>query len=276
MIPTGFHRPRRGEVCAACGKSDWCLISDDGKRCLCKRVASEVRWKDAGYLHGDSTSVLGDTSEWRSYSRHTTNTRFLDLDGILQRYLQDTTTERIVRLSTQLGVTVDSLRRLGAKWSVRYDAWAFPMFNADRKVVGIRYRKEDGDKFSMKGGNEGLFLPSGDPARTIYMPEGPTDTAALLAIGLFAIGRPNNSNGSSMVKSLLVKLRPAELVIVSDRDAAGRDGATRFASALRWTCRIISPPRHKDVREWVNAGATAAAIECVAKSARYTHFARAG
>lgn len=275
MIPKGFHRPRKGETCFACGKADWCLISDTGTQCLCKRIESPMRWKDAGFLHAQD-GASGAAVDLKGYAKNEPKPRFIDCDAVLQRYLQDTTRERVARFADLIGVSSESLRALGARWSVRHEAWAFPLSNHERKVVGIRYRTESGEKFSMKGGSEGVFLPTSEPARTIYMPEGPTDTAALLSIGLYAIGRPNNSNGATLVRRLLGLLKPAELIVIADRDAAGRDGAARFVADMAWTCRVVSPPRHKDVRQWVNAGATAAAIECVARSARYTHFARAG
>jgi len=37
--------------CPACKKGDWCLISPDGKSCICTRVESRKRCGEAGWLH---------------------------------------------------------------------------------------------------------------------------------------------------------------------------------------------------------------------------------
>ena len=140
-------------------------------------------------------------------------------------------------------------------------AWSFPMRDASGDVVGIRLRRRDGRKFAVKGGRDGLFiptdLPKGDP---LLIAEGPTDTAALLDLGLSVIGRPNCLGGSGLIVQLLKRRASREVAIVADGDAAGRRGAENLASILALyipDVRIVAPPAGvKDARQWKQAGVT--------------------
>jgi hypothetical protein len=49
--------------------------------------------------------------------------------------------EALGRLADSLGLSVESLKRLGAGWSKRYSAWTFPMSDASGQVAGIRLRR---------------------------------------------------------------------------------------------------------------------------------------
>ena len=57
------------------------------------------------------------------------------------------------------------------------------MTDVDGNVWGIRIRRPDGAKFSIKGGKEGLFIPEEFGGDRLLIAEGPTDTAALLDLG---------------------------------------------------------------------------------------------
>lgn len=101
--------------------------------------------------------------------------------------------------------------------------------------------------------------------------EGPTDTAALLDLGLSAVGRPSCSGGVKLLVELVKQRRPAEVVIVADGDAPGQRGAGNQAAVLVAYCaavRIIAPPVGiKDAREWKRRGATAADVAAVIDAA---------
>ena len=107
-----------------------------------------------------------------------------------------------------LGVSVESLRRLGVGWSAKHRAWAFPMSNAAGDVLGIRLRLPGGKKLSVKGGKEGLVHSRRGPLRLpsgrllLLIAEGPTDTAALLDLGFSAVGRPSCTGGVKLLVEL--------------------------------------------------------------------------
>src|SRR6185295_4140079 len=100
-------------------------------------------------------------------------------------------THGLSTFAATLGVKSEALEALGCAWAEPYRAWAFPMRNGDRNVIGIRLRNDAGHKWAVKGSKQGLFSPSYPASQTGFICEGPTDTAAALSIGLWAIGRPS-------------------------------------------------------------------------------------
>ncbi len=173
----------------------------------------------------------------------------------------------LIRLASTLGVSRTSLLRL----NIGFDgaAWTFPMQDANGPVVGIRRRFEDGRKLSVKGGHEALFVPRDlDSEGAIYICEGPTDTAALLMIGLEAVGRPSCSGAAAMTCELL---HGRNVVLVADSDEPGQRGAEALGRGLARCCRdvrIIAPPAGvKDAREWVRRGARREDVERAANEA---------
>ena len=59
-----------------------------------------------------------------------------------------------------------------------------------------------------RGGREGLFIPRDlDPAAGLWVVEGPTDCAALLGLGIEAVGRPSCSGGMRHLAGLARRLR---------------------------------------------------------------------
>jgi DNA primase len=132
-------------------------------------------------------------------------------------------------------------------------------------VVGIRLRNERG-KFAVRGSRQGVFLAefeeSGRAARapTLFVCEGPTDTAAAIELGLFAVGRPNCCCGGAEIKVFARRHDCRRVVIISDNDKPGIDGARKVGAELKLPFAIYVPSA-KDVREFVRLGGTRAMIE---------------
>ncbi len=146
------------------------------------------------------------------------------------------------------------------------------MQDAFGRVTGIRLRAPNGRKWSVPGGKEGLFVPSGLPSGgRLLVTEGPTDTAALLDLGFTAVGRPSCSGGRHHVVELAQRLQAVEVVVVADRDVPGMAGANALADVLvafAASVRVIAPPQGvKDARAWLNAGATAGEVEAAIEAA---------
>ncbi|HEV2296868.1 MAG TPA: toprim domain-containing protein [Tepidisphaeraceae bacterium] len=157
------------------------------------------------------------------------------------------------------------------------------MVDAAGVVIGIRLRTLAGDKYAVKGGREGLFLPRAlRGGGALYITEGPTDCAAMLDLGLDAVGRPSCTGGAHHLVTLIRRLRPREVVIVGDDDDPGRRGAESLAVILlahSVQLRVIyPPPEAKDVRIWKIAGAIAADVEALVTAApvRRLRVRRAG
>jgi excisionase family DNA binding protein len=138
----------------------------------------------------------------------------------------------------------------------------YPVSNDGGHVLGIRLRLADGRKLSVRGGREGLFLPSNlAEAGLLLICEGPTDTAAMLDLGFAAVGRPSCAGGVRLLVDLVRQRPTAEAVIVADADAHGHGqrGAENLAAMLvaySASVRVIKPAAAKDAREWLRCGAT--------------------
>lgn len=254
-----WHRVSRQRRCAVCGKVDWCTFTD--RVACCMRVQSDRPLRNGGWLH--QTSAEPWPPDRRPHrvrlsapqavpSRH--------FDELARRFQQAMNAPTLDRLSHQLGVGGDALRRLRVGWSPEYGgSYSFPMCGSDQKVCGIKLRLRSGRKISLAGGREGLFLPRDlTTAGPLFIAEGPTDTAALLTLGFAAVGRPSCTGGVRLVRDFA---RGRHAVVVADGDQPGQRGAATLARVLAIYCpsiRTIRPPAGiKDAREWLRHGATA-------------------
>jgi len=165
-----------------------------------------------------------------------------------------------------------SIRAIGGFWHYAHTALAFPMYhivNGLPKVVGARLRSNDGKKWAVRGSHNGLFIPVNMyPQEHLWIAEGPTDTACLLSLGFWAIGRASCSHGVEHVVAFVKANKPHQITIVADKDACGVVGAKVLASNLPVPTRLIVP-QLKDIRMWVERGATRAMIEAHANRTQF-------
>ncbi len=295
-----WQRVSKRRPCPVCGKPEWCLYAGPDNAptaAICARTESPKRCGEAGWLH----ILRRDGPTWSPRVRRielsaartaltpgpSPNGRGeIDFNKLAADCVAAVQPEALDKLAASLGVSVESLRRLGVGWSAQHRAWTFPMQNADGAVLGIRLRLPGGKKISVKGGHEGLFLPSphpnplpeGEGTRVenplpkgeraddmLLVAEGPTDCAALLDMGFDAVGRPSCEGGVKLLVELVRNQKPSGVVIVADSDAPGQRGAETLAIVLlaySQSVRIISPPaRFKDLRAWRQGGAMAADVQ---------------
>lgn len=271
MTHSDWKRVSPRQPCLVCGRHNWCLFAgpdDAPTAAICARTPSDTKAGEAGYLHILRTDGPA-WAPWRQTLRRAV--RMIDNPpGAAPDFAKLAADCRaavrpddLQRLALSLDLTVESLRRLRVGWSRSRRGWAFPMSDADGRILGIRLRLAGGRKLSVKGGREGLFIPDGlDVDGRLLVCEGPTDAAALLDLGLCAVGRPSCTGGVRLLIELVKQRRPAETIIVADGDAPGQRGAGNLAAVLVAYCpavRIITPPAGiKDAREWKRRGATAA------------------
>ena len=204
-----------------CGKPDWCLFA--GARAIrptaaiCARIESPKRCGEGGWLH----VLRDDGPTWAPWRRieFSVAVRMMsepsdgkpDFAKLAADFRAAVRPEALDRLAVALGVSVESLRRLGVGWSAKNRAWAFPMSNAAGDVLGIRLRLPGGKKLSVKGGQgRAVFIsPRASTGRhgLLLIAEGPTDTAALLDLGFSAVGRPSCTGGVKLLVELVRKHR---------------------------------------------------------------------
>jgi len=183
---------------------------------------------------------------------------------LMREWSVDTTTAALDEFAASLGLSTPSVTAVGAAWSAMHAAWAFPMCDGYGNIVGIRLRNERG-KFAVRGSRQGIFVTGERSQAVLFVCEGPTDTAAAVELGLFALGRPNCCCGGAEIKAYIRRLGVGRAVIISDNDKPGLDGARKVGSELKLPFAIYIPPA-KDVRDFVRLGGTRAMIENTLKS----------
>lgn len=259
-----WQRVSHKKPCPICGKPDWCTITPDGTAVCCMRIESACQMRNGGFLH-----KLADRPRQyvpvRRFAQPPPST--LDFAAMMDGWVRNTPLDALETLAASLGVDVLALAALGAARHSQQAAWAFPMRDGNGKTVGIRLRDNNGHKWAVKGSKVGLFYTEGKPQDHIAVVcEGPTDTAAALTLGLWAIGRPSCQGAVDHTLQLCRRLRIDHLLIMADNDEPkprpgggwwqpGFEGAAKLAAAVGLPYKILAPPA-KDIRKWVQAGAT--------------------
>lgn len=193
----------------------------------------------------------------------------IDFDSLLAKWMSRTTPKLIEAHAKQLGVSTESLTRLCACWAFEYSAWAFPMRDPDGKVVGIRLRDPDsGKKWAVTGSLGGLFFADSQP-ETLWVVEGPTDTAAALSMGLDVIGRPSCNSCVDFTLAYISRIKPKLVVYVCDNDEPGVNGAVELQKQTLEPSALWIPPT-KDIRKYLAKGGDKETIEAMLSGARWT------
>lgn len=273
LAPTKWLRIRPPATCPVCQhkRASGCSISGDGAAVVCIRTPSTkpMPGNGMGWLHKLSDPLPPPPPPKKKERPEPV----VNLDAAVANWSARATDHEVMQLAEGLGVTYGSLRALGIGWDG--EAWTFPMRDASGRIIGARRRFIGGKKLSVAGGHEGCFYPPGvigDQTTCVYVCEGPTDCAALLSVGVAAIGRPSALGGVEILKTML-RVKRLDVVIVADNDKpdakgnrVGMQGAERLANELVWigqrVVKVIAPLKGKDVREWKPS--LAALNRCVA------------
>lgn len=181
-----------------------------------------------------------------------------DFGKMAAAFARSMSSKRLDALACDLGVTPDALQRLGVGVEGERSTWQ--EHGADGRIVGILRRSPDGSKLAVKGSRRGLILPDGGrlpdapDGAPLLVAEGASDVAALLTLGLPAIGRAALKTGADMLAELLAN-HDGPVIVLADRD--GEQGAEDVAAQLvaagvpalvRWA---PCPGGAKDVRAWL-------------------------
>jgi DNA primase len=184
-----------------------------------------------------------------------------DFSQVAMAWSAGTTEAQMTDLAAKLGTSCEALYWLGCGWAPEHKAWAFPMHDATQRVIGVRLRDERGRKWAVKESKNGLFIPTIAPDRRLIICEGPTDTAAALSIGFYAIGRASCNSGVDLVLGFLKKNRIIrEVVLISDNDSPGLKGAAALREQLPVKSWLLMLPM-KDIRRYCQLGGERSVIE---------------
>ena len=245
--------------CPICGKPDWCSFG--ARAMLCRRVESVHSCTSGGWYHFYDDAK----PDFLPHLQHHKAPPQIDASVIMEHWRRVEDRAEFDRAVAALGVSYLSMRQLRACWADTKKALAFPMSDAQCDI-GIRLRNASGFKWAMPGSHNGVFMPCGfDPVRLLFIPEGPTNTAAFLTMGLYAVGRPNATGGNQYINDAIKLMGCHKAVIVADNDkdttCAGYQGALKLKKELRVkSCIWIPPSPFKDVRDFMLAGGNAEVI----------------
>ncbi len=273
MSTTPLLRCTRNRRCPICGRTDWCSVGEDGATAICMRIGDGARrqTRNGGYLHVLRESDYHPVACTRRVA--VPAAPMLALAERVRWWEQCLTLARREAYAESLGVDPAALGVYAVGWAREYGAYSHPMLDHAGRIVGVRLRNTDGRKWSVRGGHEGIFAPRRWPPMdsTWYVVEGASDALAGYSVGLDCIGRPSCTGGAQTLARMVREHRPSRIVVVADGDTPGMAGAERLAHILMLFCgdvRILTPPPPaKDLRAWVQAGATAAHIEAAAEAA---------
>lgn len=250
-------RVSKASPCPICKKPNWCCI---GERYInCMRVFSDKICENGGYLHPVGSSPPPRPPQPEAI-RPT-----IDAEKLWSEWSEATPRTWIEEFACKLGVTVDSLVAVGCVWADPHRAWAFPMRDGYGEIIGIRLRDDFGHKWAVTGSRQGIFIPSVNRQDTAYICEGPTDTAAALTMGLFALGRPSCNGCVIQTVTALRHKKVSRAVIFSDNDGPGLQGSKFLSNELPIPSCILIPPA-KDAREALKFGMTRQLVESLISS----------
>lgn len=248
MIP-GYRSVTKSRPCEICEKPDWCMISRDGDLALCARIVSGRPFGEAGHIHVLREPVIA-PRQFRRRPPPPAQKR-IDWKSIATGYEKECSDLRLRKHAMQLGVSYLSLVFMYVGFSEQKQAYSYPMFDEDGQMIGIRFRNEAGRKWAYEGSRNGLFYqPDSRPNGSVLITEGPTDTAAMLSLDIYTVGRASCGTGLTYLLKLCKNLHVA---VLADADGPGRRGGEKLGSGLlpvAKSVKIIEPPYSKDAREW--------------------------
>jgi hypothetical protein len=278
MVQSKISSVKRDSPCPVCGGTHKCSVATDGA-IFCGRKSEAV----PGFVHlgpcksnpiwhiyrreGDPVLEERDRQYREQHNLNANGSPPIDWAAIAQLCEDALTTELRDELAADLGVPPGVLALLGVGWYAQDKCWTFPERDAAGQAVGINRRWKDGRKKVMPGGHRGVYIPSDWRKKRdgpILLPEGASNVLALRAMGLCAIGRPNNMAGADILGGLLKDTTPdREIIVLGDFDPKlsgdwpGLAGAKSTAAKLsqhlgRMVTWCLPPDSAKDVRKWFN------------------------
>lgn len=167
-------------------------------------------------------------------------------------------------IAQELGVEASTLRSLGVICDA-HGKLTYPEFDGSGCVCGIATRERTGEKRMVTGSHRGIYISTAlrELSGPIYCCEGLSDTAALLTMGLAAVGRPSATGGNTYLADFL-RTFPADrrIIVLGEMDAKsdgrwpGKEGAETIAQQLsdllhREVAVALPPDGAKDVRAWL-------------------------
>lgn len=270
-----FERVSKELPCPICGKGDWCLVARDRTAAICGRIEQgAVKHIDnSGWLHRLEQTCQAPVLPKRQPVLPRREVVLISsgpapnhFQSLAQRLAQQAGSFR-EELANVLGVSVFSLEALGVGYDVQDRFWSFPERDANGKIIGISARYWDGSKIRVRRSKSGLTYSGAWEFENgpLLLPEGGSDTAALITMGISAVGRPSNNGGVALLSEMLRAVPyEREIIVLGELDQKpdgrwpGKEGAVRTAQKLvealdRPVSWALPPDGAKDARAWLQA-----------------------
>jgi len=248
--------------CKICGSTKWCLFSDDGLYCSCKKISegAVTNLGQLGFLH--KLKEREDLTGYTTQPKPQVNWKQLQRDYSLQL-----STYR--KYPTLAGIdNPNTYQEFFMGWNGK--GWTFPVWGEHLQIAGMQVRFPDGVKCSVTGTQIGVFVPKTIMAHDgiIGVAEGLSDAMAACELGIKTVGKWNCSTPHETLLTLIVgKFKPTKgILIFADNDGPGKKGAVELRGMLKTylpnlpTKTIVPPLGVKDLREYKRLGLTASGL----------------
>jgi hypothetical protein len=253
--------------CPVCNHPDWCSVSEDGAVAICMREPSDKECKSGGWIHVLDSSIGARIC--KLFTRKEPKIPPKEWHNKVLGYCHLMTELHWQVIHENLGLSPYSIGRyLIGYYPHHIPAFTFPLWTGSGRLCGVRIRAANGDKWSVKGSQNGLHIPNGltgeDP---LLICEGCTDPITATEMGFDVISRTSCNTGFQDIMIFLKKHTYSQVVIVSDNDLPkkrndgsfwypGQESADKLCKQLtkNWNVKVIKPPVN-DLRLWYNQGA---------------------
>jgi len=235
-----WHRVTKDEPCPVCDREKYCMRNTNWSAVLCTKVEND--------------HPVGESNAWLHVLDPEANAGYSKFEELFAVYQSNMLGGLPNALAESLGVTVESVEKIGAGFWPGEQAWIGPERDDKGRVVGLLMRfQKNGKKIMVKGSERGLIyehpLPKTD--KPIIIVEGWSDTLAAYDMGYVGVGRPSAEGGAKLLRSLL---KGRDVIIVGENDDAGRKGMEKIAAVLKASCpsirKVLPPAKFKDLRAW--------------------------
>ena len=278
--PLKYRRCTAAYPCQVCGREKYCMVSEAGDFALCTKEESDDRFEKLdGWIH----FIPAKDRRARSIvNKHTTpvsnSLELRDFTLFHQHYTRSMTPLARINLANGLGLSVEALEQFDLGYCVYPSALVIPAMAGDHQIVGLRHRRMNPSgsvsKWHCERGSAAYPLlrkTPVEPGMPLIITEGPSDCFAATAIGLSACAKwskPLDVLKARVLIDYATRVQSSMCIVAGDNDASGGGETSAIESGLlikelmpnAQVLTVIPPRDIKDLREWVQKGATAAMV----------------
>lgn len=221
--------------------------------CICPHVKSDRKCGNAGWLH-----ILkpGTVPPAKVQTKPRPEPNWIPQLEALQK---QTTLQKLWEWADRLSID-DPITLMKFRCSTLNNQLIAPVYDEQEKVIGLQARNQKGIKRFYKYSRAGLFMETQQTNSALVIAEGLSDTLVLSEFCRVAqvIGKTNHSAGNDMLDKWMESRFFLEVLVISDSDEVGLDGAQETVSIAKNHCDRVRlyVPKEKDIRAEKQKGLT--------------------